>query len=80
MHASERIRTGERDPGVVVDEMRRIVEAASPSKIDYISVVDPESLQLVQRIAGPVLVALAVRIGDTRLIDNVTVDPTGRSA
>ena len=55
--------------------MRGIVEDAGPCRIDYISIVDPETMQPVEQVAGPVLVALAVRIGRTRLIDNLTVDP-----
>lgn len=78
--ARRRILAGEHDPAAVVAGMRRIVEAANPAKIDYISVVDPETMQPVERVAGPVLIALAVRIGSTRLIDNLTVDPGGREA
>ncbi len=71
------IESGQRDPGVVAGAMRRIVEGGRPAAIDYISVVNPETMQPVERIVGPVLVALAVRIGTTRLIDNVTVAPRG---
>ena len=73
--AKERIAGGERAAAAVLDEMRRIVDAVKPAGIDYISVVDPESLQPVAEITGPVLVALAVRIGNTRLIDNMTLAP-----
>ncbi len=73
--AQARIETGAADPTAVIDAMRRIVDDAGPAVIDYISVVDPESMQPVQRIERPVLVALAVRIGSTRLIDNLQVDP-----
>jgi pantoate--beta-alanine ligase len=69
------ITMGETDAAAVTDAMRRIVDAAGPAVIDYISVVDPASMQPVQRIERPVLVALAVRIGSTRLIDNLEVDP-----
>lgn len=75
----DRIRGGERDPQGVATDMRRIVEQASPARIDYISVVSPEDMHPVSRIEGPVLVALAVRIGTTRLIDNLLVDPAGQS-
>jgi pantoate--beta-alanine ligase len=73
--AQARIETGEADPAAVVGAMRQIVDDAGPTDIDYISVVDPESMQPVQRIERPVLVLLAVRIGSTRLIDNLQVDP-----
>ena len=73
--AKVRIESGERDSAVVLGAMRQIVDDAGPADIDYISVVDPESMQPVRRIERPVLVALAVRIGSTRLIDNLQVDP-----
>ncbi len=78
-HARSRIQTGEESAETITTEMRGIVENAGPCRIDYISVVDPASMEPVTRIAGPVLVALAVRIGRTRLIDNMTVDPRERT-
>ncbi len=71
--ARERIAAGERSAAAVTAEMQAIVAAVQPQRIDYISVVDPETMQLVETIHGPVLVALAVRIGNTRLIDNMTI-------
>lgn len=73
--ARARIERGESDPGAIVAEMRRIIDAAGPAHVDYIDIVDPDSLQPVPRIERRVLVALAVRIGTTRLIDNLQVDP-----
>ena len=75
--AREHTCAGERNPHVLTDHMRRIIDAAGPAQIEYISVVDPASLQPVEQIAGPVLVALAVQIGPARLIDNLLVDPHG---
>lgn len=68
-----RIEAGETDPTVVRGAMEAIVSTAAPEAIDYISLVDPDTLQPVTVVPRPVLVALAVRIGGTRLIDNVTV-------
>jgi pantoate--beta-alanine ligase len=76
--AKSRIERGETLAAAVVRAMRRIIEAAGPAEIDYISVADPETMQPVERIDRPVLVALAVRIGSTRLIDNLQVDPRDR--
>ena len=73
--AGERIRGGERDAGTVTRAMQRSITDAGPARVDYISVVDPETMQPVERIAGPVLLALAVHIGATRLIDNLLVSP-----
>ena len=73
--AQERIAAGERRPASVLEHMHRIVAEGRPAKIDYLSIVDPETMQPAGSIERPVLVALAVRIGNTRLIDNVLIDP-----
>lgn len=73
--ARELVLQGQRDATALVQEMRRIIEAAGPAQIDYISVVDPGTLAPLARVDHPALIALAVRIGRTRLIDNLTVDP-----
>lgn len=78
--ARQRIVAGEREAATVVAEMRRLIEAVGPTRIDYVSIVDPDTMQPVERSTGPVLVALAVRFGATRLIDNLTVDPAEREA
>ena len=71
--ARERVRTGEHEVRAIIEHMRRIVNEGSPARIDYISVVDPDTLQPLEKIEGPALAALAVRIGTTRLIDNMLV-------
>ena len=43
-------------------------------RIDYVSSLDCETMETVERIQGNVLVAMAVYIGKTRLIDNVVVE------
>jgi pantoate--beta-alanine ligase len=78
--ARELIQTGEHDPKTVVRDMQNVIDAAGPAVVDYISLVEPESMQPVETITGPVLIALAVRIGPARLIDNMLVDPADRSA
>ncbi len=72
--ASELLGKGERDLQVIRDGMFRILEAASPSHIDYVAFVDPATFREVERPAGSaVLILLAVRFGATRLIDNMLV-------
>jgi pantoate--beta-alanine ligase len=78
--ARDAVAGGEEDVAALVKRMRQTIDAAAPTKIDYISIVDPATLQPVGRVTGPVLIALAVKIGETRLIDNVLVDPGGRRA
>jgi len=73
--AREQIHAGEREPRAVLAAMRAIIERVSPTRIDYVSIVDPGSLQPVESIDRAVLIALAIRIGSTRLIDNLRVDP-----
>jgi len=62
---------GERNPEKIVSRMRKVIAAEKDSKIDYISIVDLKDLKKVDRISGETLVALAVKIGKTRLIDNI---------
>ena len=50
--------------------MAEVIKAEPLAKIDYIEVVDAEMLQAIEKIEGKVLVAMAVYIGNTRLIDN----------
>ena len=61
-----------KNPSIVKREMKKIIRKAS-GKIDYIEIIDPETLEHVGLIKGKVAVALAVKIGQTRLIDNVVV-------
>ena len=44
-------------------------------QIDYISICDPKSLEEIERIDAPALMALAVKVGNTRLIDNTILQP-----
>jgi pantoate--beta-alanine ligase len=46
-----------------------------PVSIDYVAVVDPTTLKPVEMLTGPTLLAIAARVGNTRLIDNMTVTP-----
>jgi pantoate--beta-alanine ligase len=51
--------------------MQRLIEAEKNAKIDYISIVDARTLEELTTLKGEILIALAVFIGNTRLIDNV---------
>jgi pantothenate synthetase len=44
-------------------------------RVEYLEIVNPERMQPVERIDGPVRIAAAVWIGATRLIDNVLCQP-----
>jgi len=72
-------REGERDAGRIIAAMKVGIERISSARVDYIAIVDRDTLQQVQRIEAPVLAALAVYIGKTRLIDNLTLPEDGLS-
>ncbi|MCQ2444014.1 MAG: pantoate--beta-alanine ligase [Mailhella sp.] len=61
---------GERDAAKVLGAMRSLIEDEPLARIDYVSMVDFDSLQDVERADRPVLCAMAVYFGKTRLIDN----------
>jgi pantoate--beta-alanine ligase len=61
---------GEKDARKVTDAIRREIEAEPMAKIDYVELVDWNTLEPVEKIQGEVLTAIAVYIGKTRLIDN----------
>ncbi len=68
------IESGATDPGQVRARIEAVIGRVPAMQIEYVSLVDPETLENVERIAGTVLIAVAVRFGLARLIDNVMVD------
>jgi len=64
---------GARDAETYRIRLRELIESEELARLDYVSVADPATLHEVPRIQGPALVSLAVRIGRTRLIDNITL-------
>lgn len=73
--AKRRVAEGERDPAAIESLLRRTLLSAGPVAIDYASVVDAETLKPVKSVDRPVVAAVAARIGATRLIDNLRIDP-----
>jgi len=45
-----------------------------PMSIDYVAAVDPKTLKNVETVSGPTVLAIAARVGSTRLIDNVVIE------
>jgi pantoate--beta-alanine ligase len=68
------IEDGVADSKTIINQMRKILQQAPSIKIEYISIVDADTLQELKKITGKVLTAVAVKIGSTRLIDNIVVD------
>ncbi len=64
------VRAGERSVAKIREKVLAIISAAPGARIDYVMLVDNETLGPVLQICRPVLAALAVRFGTTRLIDN----------
>lgn len=63
---------GERDAGKIKAAVRAVIEATS-GRVDYIEIVDDETLQPVRTLEKPALIALAVRFSGARLIDNTVL-------
>ena len=71
--AKMRIDAGERRPAVILSAMKEMIAAEPLARIDYIEAVDMDTLEPVKEISEGTLIALAVFIGKTRLIDNMIV-------
>jgi pantoate--beta-alanine ligase len=69
--ARERFRAGERDAATLRAAMLEVLAAEPLAATDYVSVADPLSLRELERAEPGALVSLAVRLGGTRLIDNL---------
>jgi pantoate--beta-alanine ligase len=68
------IEAGERDATIVRQALAAPIQATPGAALDYAEVIDAESLRPLTRLTGRVLLALAVRFGQTRLIDNELID------
>ncbi len=66
---------GEKRASEIVACVSQMIDSQRPTKVDYISVCDAMTLQEVDRIDKPALLAVAVTFGKTRLIDNVVLEP-----
>jgi pantoate--beta-alanine ligase len=69
------IASGTTDPALVKAAACTVLAQQPAVRAEYLEVVDPEEMQPVARIAGPVRVAAAVWLGSTRLIDNMLCEP-----
>jgi len=68
--AEAAVADGERDSSAIAAAARTAMAGVDP---EYVALVDPDSFELVHNVNGRVLVAVAARIGDTRLIDNTVI-------
>ena len=80
--AREVYREGERSPKRLVEAIRAQFDAEPRARLEYVSVVDAETMEKLDRLAEdrPVLIALAAHVGRTRLIDNIVLQPARQKA
>ena len=71
--AQELVRSGVREPEKVKQKMRAIIAREKGVEIDYVEVADPDDLSPLATIKDRMVLLVAVRIGATRLIDNLLV-------
>ncbi|MFH1460705.1 MAG: pantoate--beta-alanine ligase [Candidatus Omnitrophota bacterium] len=72
--AETEILAGQRNSGLVIKKMKRLLTCTNSVKIDYIAIVDSKDLSSKKIIKGKILIALAVFIGKIRLIDNIILN------
>lgn len=72
--AADRHATGETDVAVLREQMQRHIQSVGGVQVEYIAFVAQGTVDEVQRIEGPTVIAIAARVGKTRLIDNRTID------
>ena len=75
--ATESVIAGERDAHVLDVRIREVVATEPAVELEYVEVRDAASIAPVERVDGAVLIALAARLGGTRLIDNVGITVDG---
>lgn len=73
--AQELVAQGRRTGAEIVQEVRRLICTAPDARIDYVALADPQTLQPAWTVEKPAMLLLAVRIGNTRLIDNCLLEP-----
>ena len=78
--AIQQVDRGERKVKVLVNEMKKKIKAEPLAHLDYVSIVDPNDLKPILRLNRTALLALAVFIGKTRLIDNTILLPEKSSS
>lgn len=67
------IKAGARDSRIIISSLNYLISAKHTAKIDYVEIVDPDSLTELKKVQKKALIVLAVWIGKTRLIDNTVI-------
>ena len=71
-------REGVDDADRLLEAMREELSRHPALVVDYVAIVERDSFRPVRRLSGPAVAAVAARVGDTRLIDNVVLEPRER--
>ena len=74
-NAQALLESGVRDAAEIIDSAKDLIQSHPDTEIDYIAVCDPDTLDDVQTIDRPARMALAVKVGKARLIDNMLLEP-----
>jgi len=72
--AREMVSEGIRDPRVIEEKVRGIIESEPTTRIDYVNIVNADELSTLSTIEDRALLALAVFVGEARLMDNVVLE------
>ena len=72
--AQHLIKSGLKDSSRIILRMRQLISKKRRAKIDYTAIVDAQTLEPIKKIKAGCLIALAVYIGKTRLIDNIVIE------
>ena len=70
----QEFQAGERIAARLISAAKDVFAREPQVVLDYFEVVDPDTLEPVERISRPTLVAVAAYVGSTRLIDNIVLD------
>jgi pantoate--beta-alanine ligase len=73
--ARQRFQAGERIAAKLISAGKEILAHEPQVRLDYLEIVDPDTLEPVERISQETLVAVAAYVGSTRLIDNIVLEP-----
>jgi pantoate--beta-alanine ligase len=73
--AQRLVESGLQDAAKIIDAAAKLIRSHPETEIDYITICDPETLDDMNTIEKPALMALAVKIGKARLIDNMILKP-----
>jgi len=72
--SQEMVKDSERISRKIINEMESVIKSKDGIKIEYISICDPDTLEDMKIINDRALIAISVRIGNARLIDNCMVE------